>query len=170
MWDEEKEQFVYQKPVTIQLQHSLVSISKWESKYHKPFLAQESRSDAETIYYIKCMTLTQNVDDSVYAYLTDQDFNRISAYIDDPMTATWFSHLQDSGNSSEQITSELIYYWMIAYNIPFECQKWHLNRLLTLIKVCSEKSKKQKKMSQREEAIQRSRLNAARRTARHSKG
>lgn len=170
MWDEEKEQFVYQKPVTIQLQHSLVSISKWESKYHKPFLAQENRSDAETIYYIKCMTLTQNVDDSVYAYLTDQDFNRISAYIDDPMTATWFSNLQPGGNSSEQITSELIYYWMIAYNIPFECQKWHLNRLLTLIKVCSEKGKKQKKMSQREEAIQRSRLNAARRAARHSKG
>lgn len=170
MWDEEKEQFVYQKPVTIQLQHSLVSISKWESKYHKPFLAQEKRSYSETMYYIKCMTLTQNVDDSVYTYLTDRDFNRISNYIDDPMTATWFSHLQDKGNSSEQVTSELIYYWMIAYNIPFECQKWHLNRLLTLIKVCSEKGKKQKKMSQREEAVQRSRLNAARRAARHSKG
>ena len=130
-WDEEKQEFVTTKEQTLQLEHSLVSLSKWESKWCKAFLTKNEKSFEETLDYIKCMTLTQNVDPKVYNYLTNGNIAEVNRYIEAPMTATYFSDDKNGKVSREQVTSELIYYWMIALNVPFECQKWHLNRLLT---------------------------------------
>lgn len=149
LWDEKQETFISIKEQTLQLEHSLVSLSKWESKWHKPFLSQEEKTVEETIDYIRCMTITQNVKPEVYNFLTVENLKQINDYIDDPMTATTFS----DGNqkpSREIITSEIIYHWMVSFNIPFECQKWHLNKLLAFIKVCCNKNLPSKKMSKSE--------------------
>ena len=163
LWDERTEQFVYTKQQTLQLEHSLVSLSKWESKWCKPFLSKTDKTVEETIDYIKCMTLTQNVNPVVYNSLTKQNIDEINAYIQAPMTATTFNDIQKKGFNREQITSELVYYWMVTLNIPFECQKWHLNRLITLIRVCSIKNSPKQKVSRREIASRNAALNAARR-------
>lgn len=162
-WDELKQEFVCTKEQTLQLEHSLVSLSKWESKWCKPFLSKEDKTFEETIDYIRCMTLNRHVPDEVYGCLTRSNIKQINEYISAPMTATWFNKDATGRGSREQITSELIYYWMIALNIPFECQKWHLNRLLTLIRVCNLKNQPSKKMSRREIMSRNAALNAARR-------
>lgn len=163
LWDEKKQEFVYGKKKTLVLEHSLVSLSKWESKWHKPFLSDNNKTMEELKDYIRCMTITQNVKDEVYDNLTMDNVEQIQQYINDKMTATWFSNTRKPKTSNEQVTSELIYYWMAAQNIPIECQKWHLNRLLTLIRVCSAKSEPPKKMSQREIMQQNAAINAKRR-------
>lgn len=170
-WDENKQEFVDMKPAqTLLLEHSLVSISKWESRWCKPFASAIDKTSEEMFDYIKCMTLTQNISDDVYNRLSIENVKQIIEYIHAPMTATWFNERKNVSRSSEQITSELIYYWMIALNIPFECQNWHLNRLLTLIRVCNAKNQPQKKMSRREILSQNAALNAARRKQFNSKG
>ena len=163
LWDESKGEFVTSKEQKLVLEHSLVSLSKWESKWCKPFLSKQEKTTEETIDYIRCMTLTQNVDPEVYNFLTDDNIRDVNAYIEAPMTATWFSNSNTGKQNREQITAELVYYWMIALNIPFECQKWHLNRLLTLIRVCEVKNSPPKKMSRRELLNRNAALNAARR-------
>lgn len=169
-FDEDKNEFFYTKEQTLSLEHSLVSISKWESKWGKPFLSDKHpKSLVETLDYIKCMTLTQNVDPLIYSNITDDIVEQIKSYIDNPMTATWFSE-EKARPSREIITSEVIYYWMIELNIPFECQKWHLNRLLTLIKVCNLKRQGNKKMSRREIIDRNRALNEARRKKYNTKG
>lgn len=173
-WDAAKEEFVQtRKDQTLQLEHSLVSISKWESKWCKPFLRKDPMTDEEITDYVRCMTLTQNVDPEVYRYLTNENFEQVNQYINAPMTATWFSEEKDGkrkGNRGEQITSELIYYWMIALNIPSEYQKWHLNRLLTLIRVCNVKNQPPKKMSKKEILARNRVLNEARRQQLNTRG
>lgn len=169
-WDAVKEEFVNPKGWTLSLEHSLVSISKWEAKWQKPFLSSKEKTPEEIQDYIRCMTLTQNVDPEAYQHLNRDHYKLIQDYIDSPMTATWFSDKTKSRKSSEQVTSELIYYWMIANNIPFECQKWHLNRLMTLIKVCSIKSQPPKKMTRSEILAQNAALNAQRRKRLGTKG
>lgn len=169
-WDAEKEEFIAPQTKVLQLEHSLVSLSKWESKWHKPFLAKNNKTLEETIDYIKCMTITQNVNPNVYEHLTKQNMDMIGEYIDDSMTATFFTEEKMRRTNSEIITSELIYYWMIALNIPFECQKWHLNRLLTLIKVCNIKNQPPRKMSTRDRLSRNAALNEARRKKFNSKG
>ena len=170
LWDESREIFTQTKEQTLQLEHSLVSLSKWESKWCKAFLSKQEKTYEETIDYIKCMTITQNVDPNVYNHLSKSIIDKITEYIEAPMTATYFSKEQSSGNSREQVTSELIYYWMIALNIPFECQKWHLNRLLTLIRVCNIKNQPPKKMSKRAIMSRNAALNAARRKQLNTRG
>ena len=170
LWDETKEEFTQVKERTLQLEHSLVSISKWESKWHKAFLSKTEKTFEETIDYVRCMTLTQNVDPEVYHRLTNGNINAINHYIEDSMTATTLPNDAFGKNGREVVTAELIYCWMIALNIPFECQKWHLNRLLTLIRVCDIKSRPPKKRSHRELAQRNSALNAARRKRLHSRG
>lgn len=169
-WDAEKEEFIAPQTKVLQLEHSLVSLSKWESKWHKPFLAKNNKTLEETIDYIKCMTITQNVNPNVYEHLTKQNMDMIGKYIDDSMTATFFTEEKMRRTNSEIITSELIYYWMIALNIPFECQKWHLNRLLTLIKVCNIKNQPPRKMSTRDRLSRNAALNEARRKKFNSNG
>ena len=170
LWDESREIFTQTKEQTLQLEHSLVSLSKWESKWGKAFLSKQEKTYEETIDYIKCMTITQNVDPNVYNHLSKSIIDKITEYIEAPMTATYFSKEQSSGNSREQVTSELIYYWMIASNIPFECQKWHLNRLITLIRICGIKNTPPKKRSRREIMSRNAALNAARRQQYNTKG
>lgn len=170
LWDERKEEFVYVKEKTLQLEHSLVSLSKWESKWNKSFLSSSDKTNEETIDYIRCMTITQNVDPEVYTRLKNNVIKQIYDYINAPMTATVISDTKRGGSSREVITSELIYYWMIALNIPFECQKWHLNRLLTLIRVCEIKNTPPKSMNRREIMNRNAALNAARRKQFNTKG
>lgn len=169
LFNEVTNEFVSTKEHTLQLEHSLVSLSKWESKWNKPFLSRDQKTIEQTLDYIKCMTITQNVNPEIYNFLTDGNIEAINNYIDAPMTATTFS---DSGNSHnrEIVTSELIYYWMISLNIPMECQKWHLNRLLTLIRVCNVKNAPAKKMSKKDIMSRNAALNAARRKKLNSKG
>lgn len=169
-FDEVREEFVYTKEVTLQLEHSLVSLSKWESKWNKAFLGKQEKTDEEILDYVRCMTLTQNVDPEVYTRLSAQNYAAINAYIEAPMTATYFSEDKQSKGNREVVTSELIYYWMISYNIPVEFQKWHLNRLLTLIRVCNIKNSPPKKRSKRELMRRNAALNAARRNRLGSKG
>lgn len=169
LYDEEKEEFVYLKDQELQLEHSLVSISKWESKWHKPFLDDKDKTIEEIVDYIKCMTITQNVKPDIYNRLTESNIDEINEYIKNTMTATTFSD-DNKTSKKEIITSEVIYYWMIACNIPFECQKWHINRLLTLIKVCAIKNAPPKKMSKNEIVSRNRALNEARKKKLHTKG
>lgn len=169
MFNEKTHEFFYTKEYTLQLEHSLVSVSKWESKWNKPFLGKQAKTIEETIDYIRCMTITQNISPDVYNNLTQENIDEINKYIDAPMTATTFSNNKGKINN-EVITSELIYYWMTALNVPMEAQKWHLNRLLTLIRVCNVKSQPGKKMSKRELMQRNASLNAARRAKLNSKG
>ena len=169
-FNNETQEFVYGKEAILQLEHSLVSISKWESKWHKAFLGKQEKTNEEVVDYIRCMTITQNVDPDIYYRLSAENIELINNYIDDPMTATVINEMPGRSKSREIITSELIYYWMIAYNIPVEFQKWHLNRLLTLIRVCSIKNSPPKKMSAREVMANNTKLNAERRKMLNSRG
>ena len=170
LWDESKQEFVNTKEQTLQLEHSLVSLSKWESKWCKSFLSRQDKTYEETIDYIKCMTLTRNVESEVYERLTSDNITQINEYIGAPMTATVFSEDVIGKNNREVVTSELIYYWMIAQNIPVEFEKWHLNRLLTLIRVCNIKNSPPKKRRKREIMSRNAALNAARRKQLNTKG
>ena len=172
-WDDQLQEFINYKAQTINLEHSLVSMAKWESKWNKPFLDKEPKTYEESIDYFKCMTITPNVDPNIWKRVTNEQIKQINEYIDAPMTATWFNEREGQGKgkkSSEKVTSEIIYYWMIALQIPFECQKWHLNRLLTLVRVCNIKNAPSKKMSKSEIMSKNKALNAARRASLGTKG
>ena len=170
LWNSETETFTNTKETKLSLEHSLVSISKWESKWCKPFISKDKKTQEETIDYIRCMTITQNVDPDVYYAIGEESIKKINEYIDAPMTATWFSEEKKPNNNREQVTSELIYYWMIALNIPPEYQKWHLNRLLTLIRICNIKNQPPKKMSKRAIMSRNAALNAARKRQLNTSG
>ena len=169
-WDDNKQEFIEVKGGTLKLEHSLVSIAKWESKWCKSFLNNKEKTDEETLDYIRCMTLAQNIDPDIYSNLSLQNVEDIKNYINAPMTATVFADTGDKGTNREVVTAELIYYWMIAYNIPFECQKWHINRLLTLVRVCGIKNNPPKKMSKGEIMRRNAALNAQRRKQMNTKG
>lgn len=170
LWDEAKEEFVHTKEQTLQLEHSLVSLSKWESRWEKSFLFTKDKTTEEVLDYIRCMTLTQNVKPETYYLLTPANIEEVENYIKAPMTATTFTEDKKGKPNREIVTAEIIYQWMIALGIPFECRKWHLNQLLTLIKVCTIKNDKPKKLSQREIMSQNAALNEARRKKLNSKG
>jgi len=163
-------EFVKVKGTNLQLEHSLVSLSKWESKWCKPFLGKEKKTNEEVIDYIRCMTINSNVPKEIYNGLSSDVFDKVSEYISEKMTATTFRKDQMTNHSREIVTAELIYYWMIAYQIPFECQKWHLNRLLTLIRVCSIKNTPPKKMSKNEIIARNRKLNESRRRELNTRG
>lgn len=165
--------FTYSKPQTLQLEHSLVSISKWESKWQKAFLSREQKTEEEFRDYVRCMTLTQNVDPEVYCNLTNENIRQIRAYMDNPMTATKLPQKPGRGGPTEVITSERVYSWMIALQIPVEYQKWHFNRLMTLIQLCNlnnEKSVPKNKKSRGDLYAQHRAINQANRARFHSAG
>ena len=169
-YDERTQTFITTKQQTLSLEHSLVSISKWEARWKKPFLSKDQKTIEETVDYIRCMTLTQNVDPNAYMAINNDIVQQVSEYIDDPMTATWINEDNKRGGGRKVVTSEVIYYWMVALNIPPEYQKWHLNRLLTLIRVCNAENSPKKKMSNKDLLAQNRSLNAARRKSMNSKG
>lgn len=161
-WNEQKQEFITINETVLTLEHSLVSLAKWESKWKKPFLSEDVKTKEEQIDYVRCMTTTQSIDPVVFKCLTNVQLQEIDSYINDSMTATTFSDIKIRGKK-EIITAEIIYYWMVSFNIPFECQKWHLQRLLTLIRVCSAKNAPQKKMSTKDIMSRNRALNKARR-------
>lgn len=162
LFDEATLEFIsIDRDVNLQLEHSLVSLSRWESKWKKPFLNDKEKSYEETIDYVRCMTLNKNIDPNIYRLLSSKNLEEIKAYINDPMTATTITN-RDGGGKREILTSEVIYYDMIALNIPIECEKWHLNRLLMLIQVSNIKSQPGKKMSNNEILRSNKALNDAR--------
>lgn len=173
LYDEENNEFLYVKDCTLRLKHSLISLSKWESKWKKPFLSENKKTYEETVDYIKFMTITQNVDPNVYLLLTANHIQLVNQYISDTMTATTIRKSDDDVKHRKKniFTSEVIYYWMSEFNLPPEYQKWHLNRLMTLIRVCSEKKSAANKKPNKAEIAKRNRaLNASRRKRLNSRG
>lgn len=169
-WDSKNRMFVSVEEQTLELEHSLVSLSKWESKWCKPFLTKAEKTEEETQDYIRCMTLTRNVDPDIYRFLTEDNYKQIRDYIDAPMTATTFAPERGSAGKQEIITSELIYYWMFSSGIPLEWEKRHLNRLITLIRVFSVKNAPPKKQSQKDIMSRNAALNAARKKQLNTRG
>lgn len=170
-WDEKNSRFVtLAEEVTLELEHSLVAISKWESKWHKPFLTKEEKTSRELMDYIKFMTLTKNVDPQVYNRLTEENIEAINNYLDDPMTATTFSKDKIGKPNREIVTAEIIYYWMIALNIPFRCEEWPIKRLLTLVQVCNIKNSPSKKRKMSDTISRYAAANAARRKNLNTRG
>jgi len=169
-FDDDKQEFVENGGFYLQLEHSLVSLSKWESEHEKPFLGKGEKSGDEVLDYVRCMVLTENPPEDFLQKLSKENLEAINAYIDRKMTATWFSEQPGAPKSREVITSELVYYWMTTYNIPFECQYWHLNRLFTLIRIATLKSGKPKKMSKTEVAKRNREINAQRKAQLGTKG
>lgn len=169
-YDEITNEFTLSKAQTIQLEHSLVSISKWETKWGVPFLSKNEKTVEQTTDYIRCMVITQNVDDKTFDNLTADMVTTIKQYIEAPMSATTLPVETKKSGVKETITSELIYYWMVSLTIPFECQKWHLNRLLTLVNICNIKNAPPKKMGKKELLNRNAALNAQRKEELLSKG
>ncbi len=170
MFDEENLTFITAKDTVLQLEHSLISLSKWESKWHKPFLSNRNITEEEMRDYIRCMTITQNVPDDVYYCMSDKNLMDIKKYMEDPMTATWFNDKQTPKSRQRTITAELIYYWMFSNDIPLEWEKRHLNRLLTLIRVCNNENAPKKKMKMKDIYKQNAALNEARKEKWKSRG
>lgn len=169
-YDEEMNQFCYSEGKTVELEHSLSSISKWEIKHHKPFYAKTDKTTEETMSYIQCMVVDPDADLSFIKFLSSDDILTISNYINDSATATWFTERQSSKPNTEIITSEIIFYWMFSLNIPMECADWHINRLLTLIRVINAKNNKKEPMSKKDLMARNRNLNKQRRAAMNSKG
>ncbi len=169
-YDPVSNRFITVKTQKLTLEHSLLSITKWESKWHKAYLSRETKTDEENFDYIRCMCVTEPSDPNVFLALTQQNVQDIADYIQNPMTATTINN-RDKRPSREIITNELIYFWMTNFNIPFDpCQKWHLNRLMTLIEVASIKNQPPKKMSKKDILSRNAALNAQRRAKYGTKG
>jgi hypothetical protein len=170
VYDDETHKFTSQGGFELQLEHSLVSLSKWEAIHEKPFLESKEKTPEELLSYIECMVVTQNPPEDFLLRCSKENVEEIQAYIERKMTATWFSEIQPQSRSYEIVTSELIYHWMTVFNIPFECQHWHLNRLFTLLRICNIKQDKPQKMSRAEIARRNRELNEQRKAQLGTKG
>lgn len=170
-------EFIHVKETKLQLEHSLISVRKWESKWHKPFLSARKNDEKtleETIDYIRCMTLNKGINPDMYFYMPPAVIDEIVNYIHDPHTATWFASGNDmigaQKSKNEIVTAEIIYWWMVDLGIPIELERWPLNQLLTLIKVINEKHSPKKKRSPMEIMMENDRLNKERRAKMGTKG
>jgi hypothetical protein len=170
MYDDPSQEFTTQGGVRLQLEHSLLSLSKWESITEKPFLGKGGKTVEEVFLYVKCMAIDPEIPPEIFQQLDSHHYRIINEYIERRMTATWFADAPGAPQTRDVITSELIYYWMTVFNIPFSCEKWNLNRLFTLIRVCNIKQSKPKKMSRTEIAQRNRELNARRKAELGTKG
>lgn len=170
LFDEAKSEFTTSESFTLELEHSLVALSKWESVHEKPFLGRDEKTQEELLDYIRAMIVTPDVPPDVIGRLSSENLGEINAYIESKMTATWFNNIVPEPKSRETITSELIYYWLFSLGIDIACENWHLNRLFTLIRVFNVKNAKPKKMSRSEIAARNRELNAKRREQLGSSG
>lgn len=170
LFDDARQEFIIEPGFRLELEHSLVALSKWESKYEKAFLSQDEKTTEEVLGYVQAMTLTPEVPPEIFSQLSQKNNEEITAYINARMTATTFGEMLNQPRSREIITSELIYYWIASANIPLACENWHLNRLFTLIKVVGVKNSKPKKMSQAELAARNRALNEERKKANNTSG
>lgn len=169
-YDERSKRFISTKKTTLQLEHSLLSITKWESKWHKPYLSKTQKTEEEAMDYIRCMCLNKDVDPMVFRAISAKQAKEIADYINNPMTATTIKR-RENRPSKEIITNELVYFWMTSFSIPFDpCEKWHFNRLMTLIEIASIKNQPSKKMPKGQAARERAALNAQRRAQHNSRG
>ena len=168
-FNQETQEFETRNGFNLNLEHSLVSLSKWESKFEKPFLDNKEKSSEELLSYISCMILDDH-DPSVLYAISDENFKQINNYIESKRSATTFSVVNSKMGRSEIITSELIYFWMVTFNIPFECENWHLNRLFSLIRICNLKNSKPTKSSKNDIALRNRELNAKRKAELNSPG
>lgn len=162
--------FVLIEGFELELEHSLASLSKWESKFEKPFLSSKEKTTEEVLAYIECMCRTPNVPPEVWGKLSQDNYNAINAYIDSKQTATWFSDDKPQTQSGEIITAEIVYFWMTSMRIPWEAQHWHLNKLFTLVRVFDLKSAKPKPMGRAEQLQRQRELNQKRRAEMKTKG
>lgn len=170
-FNEETEEFVVSEPVVVRLEHSLASVSKWEAKYQKAFLTEDTKSSEEIYDYLKMMVLDEEISDEVFARLSNENLDEINAYIESPQSATTFGNMPERTTRGERVTSELVYYWMVAFQIPFECQHWHINRLFALIRIANIKNNPNQKKMPRHQIAQRNReLNERRRREMNTKG
>lgn len=170
IYDEISQTFDTVNDVVLELEHSLISLSKWESKHQKPFLTNAKKAPEEILDYIYAMVLTPEVDPKVYSRLTHNNFDQINEYVESKQTATTFGQMPERTGRGEVVTAELIYFWMLTFNIPFECQYWHLNRLFALIRICNIKNSKQRKMTKGEIAARNREINAQRRAELNTNG
>ena len=170
LYNEETQEFVSVKEKTLQLEHSLVAVAKWEAKFGVPFLTEKPKENAEIMEYIFFMIKTPGVKSDVLLELSQKNFEEINAYINSNQTATTFGEMPSRRGQGEVITAELIYYWMVAFNIPWDCQKWHINRLFALIRICNIKQEKPKKMTRSEIAQRNAKLNAERKAQYNTNG
>ena len=163
-FDQRTRKFIDVPEMDIELEHSLVSLSKWEEIWEIPFLNSDNKTNEQVSSYVECMLLTENVPPVFLQTLTSEQYAAINDYISAKRTATTFSNHAPQKNSGEFVTGELIYYWLVALQIPFQpTETWHLNKLLTLVKVVNAKNTPPKKMSRSEIASRQRQLNAARR-------
>lgn len=170
MWDEKNQEFLATKGGELRLEHSLIAVSKWEARWHRSFISGGKKSRAELLDYIRCMRLDGKADEDILRNLTNSNINDIVKYIEEPMTATVLRADNGGGQSGDKITSELIYYWMISFGIPFECQYWHLNRLMTLIRLCGAKSRRSGTRKRNDMLRSNAALNAARKAKYGTRG
>lgn len=169
-FDESTSKFVKKPGIIVEFEHSLVSLSKWESKHEKPFLSGDEKTDDEILDYIRCMIISPGDSAEILSRMNQKDVDAVTTYIDSKQTATTFGNLPERKGRGETITNELIYYWLVAFEIEWEAQYWHLNRLFSLIKICNIKNSKPKPMSKSEIAARQRELNAQRRRETGSRG
>ena len=169
-YDEIKEEFITHPSFVLELEHSLVSLSKWESEFEKSFLSLGDKTSDEVFGYVRAMIISKKFPPEILSRLSQDNLDQINSYIESKQSATTFGEMPERKGRGEIITSELIYYWMVAFNIPFECQYWHLNRLFALIRICNIKNSKPKKMGRRELAARNRELNAQRRAELGTRG
>lgn len=163
-YDESNNKFVVVNGVDVELEHSLISLSKWESKFQKPFLSEGNKTNDELLGYVDAMILTPDYPKEVLDRISPEEMSKINDHMDSKQSATTFPISRETKGKSETVTSELIYYWMVTFNIPFECETWHLNRLFSLIRICNLKNAKPVKRSANQIAQERRELNAQRRS------